>query len=314
MLSRIAESLFWIGRYIERAENAARQLHVNYYATLESSGQFTEEWGSLLDIMGNKASFAQKYGRADASTVPVWLAFDRSNPSSISSSLMRARENARGLRDRIPSEMWELMNQSYHALCFQDEAVLARDGLYDYCVSARAFGQSFFGIAFATVPRDEGWMFMRTGQMLERADNMLRLVKVNYRRNTLDLAPAQLVEQHNRWIALLKSASAYEAFRKRNHGDISPHTIAQFLLLDRDFPRSVVYCAENLYDALERLDRIHPGSHPHLLREAKWILARLEHAEVTDIFGDSDSALEVLLGDLNELGQAISRAYFTYTV
>lgn len=308
MLSRIAESLYWIGRYVERAENAARLLSVNYYATLESSGQVTEEWGPLLELSGNKEHFAQKYGRADISNVPIWIAFDRENPSSINSSLARARENARGLRDWIPSEMWETINRTYHNLCFQDENVLKRDGLFDYCNQARDASQFFFGIAFATFPRDEGWVFMRAGQMLERGDNTLRLLQIRYRNHDLD--PAVITEHQHRWIAVLKSASAYEAYRKRNHADLNPRTIARFLLLQPDFPRSVHYSAENLFDALTQLDRIHPRQHPELLREARWLLARLDHADIDEMLSDNQAELSVLMRDFNQISAAIAASYF----
>lgn len=308
MLSRIAESLYWIGRYVERAENAARLLNVNYYAGLESSGQVTEEWGPLLDISGSKEQFAQKYGRADVSNVPLWLATDRENPSSISSSLARARENARGLREKIPSEMWETINRAYHDLCFENDDMLARDGLFEYCNSVRDLSQFFFGIAFATFPRDEGWLFLRAGQMLERGDNGLRLLQVRYRNHDID--PTVIAEHQHRWIAVLKSASAYEAYRKCNHADLSPRTIAQYLLLDADFPRSVRYSGENLHDALASLDRQHPGAHPELLREAKWLLARLEYVGVDEMLADQQRGLEGLLADFNRIGSAIMSSYF----
>lgn len=309
MLSRLAESLYWIGRYVERAENTARLLTVNYYATVETSGQVGEEWGPLLDISGSKDNFARHHGRADASTVPAWLAFDRGNPSSVSSSLARARENARGLRDRIPSEMWESLNRAYHDLCFQDEAVLACDGLFEFCSAARDTSQFFFGIAFATLPRDEGWLFMRAGQMLERGDNVLRLIQARYRHHEVD--PGLIAVLNHRWIAVLKTASAYEAYRKCNHADLSPRTIAQFLLLDAAFPRSVRYSGENLHDALASIDRIHPGAHPALLREAKWLLARLEHASVDELMDRDQADLGTLLSDFGRIGSAISAAYFT---
>ena len=160
MLSRLAESLYWIGRYVERAENTARMLNVNYYATLEAGGRVSEEWKPLLDISGTKHGFAEHRGRAEAHSVAAWLAFDRRNASSIASSLSRARENARGLRDRLPSEMWEHLNSAYLELCFQSEEVLERDGLYEYCSAARDASQMFFGIAFATLPRDEGLVIL----------------------------------------------------------------------------------------------------------------------------------------------------------
>lgn len=310
MLSRLAESLFWIGRYVERAENTARLLNVNYYATLEAGGRVSEEWRPLLEISGTKLGFTEHYGRADAHNVAAWLAFDRNNPSSIASSLARARENARGLRDRIPSEMWEELNRAYLNLCFQNVDVLARDGLFEYCSAARDASQMFFGIAFATLPRDEGWSFMRSGQMLERGDNLLRLLQVRYSVRSPS-TPTQAAVDNHRWMAVLKTVSAYEAYRKSEHGGLEPRSIAKFLLLNGYFPRSVRYCAENLNDALAQIDRIHPKAHPHLLRETRWLMARLEHANVDDILERQDPSLDTLIDDFNNVGSAIYAAYFT---
>ncbi|EYB67760.1 hypothetical protein DEIPH_ctg033orf0199 [Deinococcus phoenicis] len=312
LLSRLAENLFWIGRYVERAENTARLLNVNYSASLEMAGRARESWRPLLELTGGEAQLRAKYGRVDARSISAWLAFDRDNPSSIASSVLHARENARGLRDRIPSEMWEALNRTYLNVCFQDEAVLARDGLFEYCVEARDAAQFFFGIAFATLPRDEGWSFMRAGQMLERGDNMLRVLQSRHRSvDTQALAdPKQRALQDLRWVSVLKGASAYEAYRKRVHVGIDPIRIGEFLLLDEFFPRSVRYSAENLHDALAQIDRWHPGAHPEVLRLARWLVARLQYARVADILDEDNPALEELLGDFNRVGAAIDAAFF----
>ncbi len=308
MLSRVAESLFWIGRYVERSENTARMLNVNYYATLEAAGRVSEQWGPLLSITGSEHSFREARGRVDARNVPSWLAFDRSNPGSIASSVAHARENARGLRDRIPSEMWEALNRAYLNLCSQDEGVLDRDELHEYCVAAREASHLFFGIAFATLPRDEGWHFLRAGQVLERGDNTLRLLQVRYRQKAGDLP--QVAVHNHRWVAVLKSASAYEAYQKRRHTGLDPRAIAQFLLLDPDFPRSVRHAAKNLHETLEQIGRARPDMNCELLNEASWLYARLNHAGIDDILQDEAPGLDELLSDFNALGQAIGQAYF----
>ncbi|MEF2280225.1 alpha-E domain-containing protein [Deinococcus sp. YIM 134068] len=312
LLSRLAENLFWIGRYVERAENTARLLNVNYYATLEMSGRTREHWLPLLELTGGEAELRAKYGRVDARSISAWLAFDRDNPSSIASSVLRARENARGLRDRIPSEMWEALNRTYLNLCFQSEAVLDRDGLFEFCVSARDASQFFFGIAFATLPRDEGWSFMRAGQMLERGDNVIRVLQTRFQGVDAEVLsdPAQRALQDQRWVSVLKGASAYEAYRKRVHSGIDPVHIAEFLLLDEFFPRSVRYSAENLYDALNQIERHHPGAHPDILRLSRWLVARLQFASIGNILAEEDPGLEELLGDFNRVGAAITAAFF----
>ncbi|SMB79160.1 alpha-E domain-containing protein [Deinococcus hopiensis] len=315
LLSRLAENLFWIGRYVERAENTARLLNVNYSASLEMPGRARDSWRPLLELTGGEAQLRAKYGRVDTRTISAWLSFDRDNPSSIASSVARARENARGLRDRLPSEMWEAINRTYLGLCFQNEDLLSRDGLTEYCDSARDASQFFFGIAFATFPRDEGWSFLRAGQMLERGDNMLRVLQSTHRgedRQALS-DPKQHAVQDLRWVSVLKGASAYEAYRKRVHTGIVPERVEEFLLLDEFFPRSVRYSAENLDDALAQIDRHHPGDHPEILRLSRWLVARLQYARGTvsaGVEGEERLTLEGLLGDFNRVGGAIHAAYF----
>lgn len=312
LLSRLAENLFWIGRYVERAENTARLLNVNYFASLEMGGRTREIWLPLLEHTGGQAEMRAKYGRIDSRSVSAWLAFDRDNPSSIASSVSRARENARGLRDRIPSEMWESLNRTYLSLCFEGSNLLERDGLFEYCNAARDASQMFFGIAFATLPRDEGWSFMRAGQMLERGDNGVRVLQNRLR--GIDAAPmadpAGHAMQAQRWVSVLKGSSAYEAYRKRVHTGIDPQRISEFLLLDEYFPRSVRYSAENLHEALEQIERWHPGQHPEILRLSRWLVARLQYARIEHIVDNDEPSLEELLGDFNRVGAAITAAYF----
>jgi len=313
LLSRLAEHLFWTGRYMERAENTARLLNVNYSASLQMAGRGRESWRPLLEMTGGEAQLRAKYGRVDMRSVSAWLAFDADNSSSIASSLARARENARGLRDRIPSEMWEAVNRAYLNLCFGGEEAFDRDGLFEYCEAARDASQFFFGIAFATLPRDEGWSFMRAGQMLERGDNMLRVLQSRQGLTWGVLSgPQQRAVQDLSWVSVLKGASAYEAYRKRVHTGLDPARIEAFLLLDEFFPRSVLYSAENLQDALEQIDRHHPGEHPELLRLSRWLVARLQYAQGPGLPGEGGDGLtlEGLLGDFNRVGAAINAAYF----
>ncbi len=301
MLSRVAENLFWIARYIERAESTARLLDVNYYATLEGGNLVQEQWSPLLVITGGEDAFREQHARADAKSVPFWLAFDLYNPSSIRSTLTQARENARALRERISSEMWECINKAYHELCFDTDAVLQNDALHDYCNRVRDTSHLFFGTALSTLLRDEGWQFLRLGQLIERADNLLRILQVRYQKTgTSEIAEA--LENH-RWMALLKTVSAYEAYRKRYHTRLEPQNIAEFLLLDSTFPRSVIYAIEGIRDSLKKL----PNAQK-IQKETNWLLARLEHSQVHEIL--SKDALEEILEDVNDVGAMVQSTYF----
>ncbi|WP_291430091.1 alpha-E domain-containing protein [Deinococcus sp.] len=316
LLSRLAENLYWIGRYMERAENTARLLNVNYYASLESAGRVDEHWRPLLALTGGEGPLLERYGQLDTRSATAWLAFDLENPSSIASSLARARHNARGLRDRIPSEMWETVNRSYLNLCFETGDVMDRDGLYEYCVAAREAAQFFFGIAFATLPRDEGWSFLRSGQLLERADNTVRVLQARLDSPQDPAAmggpadPTARALQEQQWVSVLKGASAFEAYRKAAHSGIDPRGVAGFLLFDEYFPRSLRYSAENLYDALAQIDHHHPGAHPDILRLSRWLVARLQYARIDDILEQRSPSLPELLIEINRVGAAIDTAYF----
>ena len=316
MLSRIGENLYWIGRYMERVENTARLLDVNYYAIMEApvvagaKGIVTEQWAPLLALTGDEGMFREHFDRADGRTVPEWLAFNQQNTSSIRSSLGRAREDARGLRDRISLEMWETLNRAYLSLCFSTERILDEDGLHDYCVAAREATHLFFGIAHATLPRDLGWYFLLAGQHLERADNVLRLLQVRQRQGEGMEPVARGLENH-RGMALLKSVSAYEAFRKRHHAALEGRRIAAFLLLDADFPRSVRHNLAVLHVTLESIARLNPGTADTAMRQAGWLAARLEYLPgVEPILDTKEPGLETLLEEVAAVSDTISSTYF----
>ncbi len=312
MLSRIAENLYWMGRYIERAENTARLLDVNYHAMVEapylSKGILTEQWAPLLQITGDTEGFKTHFDRADRNTVPEWLTSHESNPSSIRSSLTHARENARTLRDRISTEMWNSLNRSYLALCTpRDDEEMT---LHDYCEAVREASALFFGLAAATMPHDQGWLFLRAGQHLERADNVLRILQVRYRQYRGQEPVARGIELH-RATALLKSCSAFEAFRKSHHNALEPGRIAAFLLLDPGFPRSLRYSVKRLFQSLESINAQNPGVSLEPLRQAGWLNAQLTYMRGAEqIIEREEPSLEALLSALAKISEATRRAYF----
>ena len=319
MLSRIAETLYWLGRYVERAENTARLLDVNYHALVEAplvSGAtdiVTEQWAPLLKIMDNEASFLQHFEGADAASVPVWMTVHSENSSSIRSSLAFARENARALRERISTEMWESVNRTYLELCVGASNTLEED-LHDYCFKAREASHLFFGIADATLPRDMGWYFIRAGQYLERADNTIRTLMVRYRQYRGQAPVAEGIELH-RGMALLKSLSAFEAFRKVHHHGLEPASVAQFLLLDPHFPRSVRYCVRVLSEITNELVLRNPNTSLEARRQAGWLSARLEYmrdaSDITEADDGEALSLEALLQNLAEISDELTRIYFS---
>jgi uncharacterized alpha-E superfamily protein len=311
VLSRLAENLYWMGRYVERADNTARLLDVNYHALVEapnlSKGILTEQWAPLLNITGDYERFRVHFERADRNSVPEWLTSHPDNPSSIRASLTMARENARTLRDRISSEMWNSLNRSYLSLCTGSGDDIS---LHDYCEAVRESTALFFGLAVATMPRDLGWLFMRTGWHLERADNVLRILQVRYRQYKGQEPVARGIELH-RATSLLKSCSAFEAFRKSHHSALEPRRIAAFLLLDPNFPRSLRYSVQKVFESLQGIRAENPEVTSEPMRQAGWLNAQLTYMQSAEQITEREApSIEELLIALASISNATKAAYF----
>ena len=181
MLSRIAESLFWMARYMERAEDTARILDVNYHMLLERSQQtYRLRWEPLVNISGEQERFFKLYSMATTQTVFEFLGFHDENPNSIRQCVTQARENARTIRDRISREMWQDINTLYHrVLRFRPEEEMAV-GPHRFCTAIRFGSHRFHGVSDDTLPHDEGWHFLQLGRALERAEMTARIVDVEY--------------------------------------------------------------------------------------------------------------------------------------
>src|ERR1700691_4904788 len=190
MLSRIAESLFWLARYIERAEDTARILDVNYHMLLEQSQQsYRLRWEPLIVMAGEEKLFHKPYGEVNAQTVFEFLAFNEENPSSIVQCISKARENARTIRDRISREMWEDINGLYHMVRRFNPGDEIVAGPHRFCEKIKFGAHRFHGVTDATSPHDEGWQFLRIGWSLERAEMTARLVDVQYQNLLEELPP-----------------------------------------------------------------------------------------------------------------------------
>jgi uncharacterized alpha-E superfamily protein len=251
MLSRVANSIYWLSRYIERAENVARFIDVNLQMILDLPAGAGEQWAPLVIITGDDQSFAARRGPPTRENVIRFLAFDPDNPNSIFSCLRAARENARTVREVISPEMWEQINTCYLMVnaAAEDQVMASPYGFFNDVKRASLL---FDGIADATMLHGEGFHFYRMGRLLERADKTSRLLDVKY--YILLPSPADVGTPLDdiQWTAVLRSASALEMYRKR-HGHIAPDRIVEFLLLDPEFPRSVHYCLTYGNDSLHAI-------------------------------------------------------------
>lgn len=240
MLSRIAESLYWIGRYVERAEDTARILDVHVHSLLEDPAVDTDAaCRSLLEVMGARVP----PGRLDGTRTSEVLAFDPASPSSIVGALRAARENARGARDSISSEMWECLNATHNELPGQVVRATG-SGSHAFFRFVKDRAAILAGLAEATMSRDDGWRFLVLGRSLERVDMTTRLLS------------ARLLEESgpSDWVTTLRCCSAHEAFLRTYRRAIEPSLVVEFMLLDRLFPRSAYHAMATAEARLAELD------------------------------------------------------------
>ncbi|WP_321390615.1 alpha-E domain-containing protein [uncultured Desulfuromusa sp.] len=258
MLSRVANSIYWLNRYSERAENVARFIDANYQMALDIPESYGSQWQPLINTTGDHELFKELYGEVSREKAIEFLVFDRKNPNSIYSCVRAARENARSVREYISSEMWEQLNTFYlmiNGAAKEDSMDLPHRFFADVMTASH----TFIGITDSTMNHGEGWHFGRLGRMLERADKTLRILDVKYFILLPSVEYVGSSYDNILWGALLRSASAFEMYRKR-HGRIDPKKIVDFLLLDLHFPRAVHYCLNTAMSSLQHITGVRPGT------------------------------------------------------
>ncbi len=240
LLSRVADSVYWMARYIERAENVARFIGVNLNLQLDLPLAPAHQWQPLIDTSGDTAVFKERYGEATQARVIEYLAYDNDNPNSIASCLRLARENARSVRETISSEMWAQVNSMY--LQIQTQRSLPEpERMLDAFREIRLGCHLFQGLADATMSHGEAWHFLRVGRKLERADKTSRILDVKYFMLLPSARDIGTPYDDIHWSAVLKSVSGFEMYRKK-FGRITPSDVVDFLVMDAEFPRAVRYC------------------------------------------------------------------------
>jgi uncharacterized alpha-E superfamily protein len=284
VLSRIAESLYWIGRYTERAEDTARLLDVANRSSLE--GGDAAAWDTAAEVLGPVAATTRRDALAE-------YALDRTSATSIAASVRTARENARTVREAVTSEMWEALNTWHLAVAATGLADLEGGGVHRFFSSMKEKAFLFTGTADGTMLREEGWQWLTIGRFVER---ILFTCRVLGARSTafVSMVPARATPaQTYGWTALLRSLSAYDAYRKTYRDAVEPRRVAEFLLLDGDFPRSCVYGARHVETGVGLVtDRILES--PARLAAGR-LRADLEFLHIDDVFveGVGDYALRV---------------------
>jgi len=304
-----------MARYIERAENNARILDVNFMLTLDAEHSeepdTQREWLPILNTLEDQALFNKVYPVVNGDTVCDFVTFASENPNSIRSCIAGARENARTVREYISSEMWERINSLYLWLNSVEARQLFETSTIDFYRKIVDSAHQFHGTTNATLTHGDGWNFLQVGKYLERADSASRILDLKY--HILLPSGAQVGGDIDavQWAAVLKTCSAYEAYCKIYLGGITPSKVAEFLILHDSFPRSIRYCVDQLDESLHKISGCDGA---HFSNEAERLAGQLRsdlHYETIDriIKAGLHQYLDRTQGRLNEIAGAMHKAY-----
>ncbi len=311
MLARTASNLFWLARYMERADYLARLLQVaGHMSAVRVDAEGASEWESAIVAAGCHEAFFEKHEVANAETVVSYLAFDRANPSSICNCIETSRRNARAVRTALTSDMWEAVNASWMELRDFESSEMNDDRLTEFLDWVKARTSLVQGVYSNTMLRRDGFHFTRIGQFLERADNTARLLDVKYHVRLPSAQDVGGVIDYYQWLAILRVVGARRAYRVLFKGHVQPAQVAELLILRPEFPRSLAFCFEQISLNLDAI-----VSHDPLLSSESKRIAHTQYAALR--FGRIEPIIEQGLHEyLSEvvagcelLGEEIARGY-----
>ena len=310
MLSRVADALYWMSRYLERAEHVTRLLDVWFFVELDlhaiAPGSSGAHWKSLSAILQQPMPAGEE-PTAQASFTQRFI-FDLDNPASIMSCVSRARSNARGVRGSINSEIWRALNKLYWQLCDASFRAQALDSPHEFFQAVESGSQLFQGACDATLDHDEGWQFIQLGKYFERADKTLRILDEHYRRTKETRDPAGPALSNVQWAAVLKACRAYEAYQRLYVGRVDPEQVIEFLLLHPTSPRSVRFSLEAAAQSLAVVgDTSSQGKAERLLGR---VLSDLKYIELEQVLKEGlHEFLSTVLARCAEVGKSVQEHY-----
>ncbi|MEM1069321.1 MAG: alpha-E domain-containing protein [Planctomycetota bacterium] len=312
MLSRVAESIYWMSRQVERAENLARFLEVTHNLILDQPENVIDPWEPLVQVTADNEYFDEHYGDANAETVTQFLAFDRGYENSMLSSLRLARENARGVRESLSSESFEQLNEFYHFVRAAAErpTIESPNEFFD---SVRRLAIHWTGVLDSTMPRDIAWHFANTGRLVERADKTSRVLDVKYFNLLPRVEDIGTAVDDLQWTALLLAISASEAYRRQHHL-IEIHKVVEFFLFNAPFPRSILFCIEGADQSIGRIEELSDGDRDAAgtakqLTES--LMQRLHDTSVEEVLASGmHQFIDSIQVELNRIGEAMNQDYF----
>ena len=313
LLSRVASSIYWMSRYIERAENIARFIDVNLQLSLDQFTSAGDPWGPLIEITGDAEQFKARYPEATRANVMHFLTLDRDYPNSIASCVAAARDNARTIRDIITSEMWQQINSLHITVTRAADEAIREDRPVEFYQAVKRGCLLFAAHTDATMSHNEGFEFCKLGRLMERADKTSRVMDVKYfllLPKADDVGGALDVVQ---WAALLRSVGALEMYRQV-YGVITPGNVASFLILNVQFPRSLTHCLEHAQGALGQIIGLGNSHTAEVERRLGRLRSRLQFGQIDEII---EHGLHEYIDDtqsrLNGIDQAIDEAFFRFT-
>lgn len=313
MLSRVADALYWMSRYLERAEHTARLLDVFQHTLLDVTLPNDDtHWVPLLASTGDLAAFRRVFPDGGAREAVHYLSFDTRNPDSIVASVASARENARQVREQISSEMWECLNGLYLELRAADLRRISEEEPHRFYHAVKNGSHLFQGITDATLTHSEGWHFIQVGRYLERAPQTARLLDVQYERlYTFAAGPQEYLE----WVALLKSCSGWEAYCKVYSAQVTPVRVADFLVLHPAFPRSIRFCAASMQSSLRMIAAENGARVAGVDRVIGRLVASLEYAQPEEMIANGlRPYLQGVQQQCYALHDELHKAYISYSV
>lgn len=316
MLSRVANCLYWMSRYLERADNTARLVDVNLQLLLDYSRLDAKAlagyWMPIVQSAGDEELFASLHAKATAQNVTEFLVFQPDNSNSILGAVAQSRENARMVRDQISVELWEELNRLYLFLYTPKAKKLLRSSPVEFFQEIKGSSLHLQGLIDATVPHNEGWHFIQVGKFLERADKTSRILDVRHTTFPERGAPAAATQASAlEWAAVLRSCSAWDAYKSSYGAEVLPAQVAEFLVLSDDFPRSIRFCVQRVNRCLRDISGVADGRFSNDAEKlAGRLLAELQFGTADEIFEVGlHTYIDVLQTKLNAIGAALFQAY-----
>ena len=307
MLSRLADNLYWFGRYLQRAENMARLVNVNTILSMDLPRRVQLGWEPLIDLFGARVAFAELYPASDELSIVRFLSVDERNPGSIVSSLHRAREALRTTRDYIPGDVWARVNDLYFYVQDKGERSLARSRRQEFLDRIMDGALGVHGLLVFNMSHDVGFHFFSIGVNLEQADMTTRILDARSTRairprSAEDMAAFEAVE----WMSVLRSLTAHQTYRRQVRSRVAGAPVARFLLQNCEFPRSVSCCLLGIRATLPHLP-----AHPEVEQELDRTLELVRRADLdTLVDGDLKDFMDEIQTRIDGLHEAVSAAFF----